>query len=89
MDCDGPGPFDCKPSLSQGHILNLLNLRSEWKWKDLCRFIRLKIWPRLPNESHHHSSASPTKTSNGKDTRLPSFTKTLDSEEPLYPYMYG
>ena len=26
-------------------------LRCDWQWKDLSRFICLKIWPRLPNQS--------------------------------------
>ena len=31
--------------------MNINTLRCDWEWKDLSRFICLKIWPRLPNQS--------------------------------------
>ena len=32
-------------------IIIIYTFRCDWKWKDLGRFICLKIWPRLPNLS--------------------------------------
>ena len=32
-------------------ILIIYTSRCDWEWKDLGRFICLKIWPRLPNLS--------------------------------------
>ena len=31
--------------------MSIYNSRCDWEWKDLGRFICLKIWPRLPNLS--------------------------------------
>ena len=58
--------------------------RRGWRWKDLSRFICLKIWPRLPNQSKRAIQELNNADSNDHTVTKDLVRSTVDGLIPNY-----